>query len=890
MNLSITPPLIIGSDQKVTEDFNIATCTRCNLCKTRRQPVLPIIVPNSKILFVGEAPSGQEEQYGVPFVGPAGQLLDRILQQVGINRSECSFVYVTQCRPPNNRPPEKDEIAACFDILDLVINKVKPEIIVPFGNVSLKRIAKRSGITKNNAMTCTHDNYPGINIVPIVHPNFVLRDMKNEILMVEGLKKVKSLLDGEVQVRNSMTTYVDTIEKFDLMMSDLEKSTYFALDIETDGTNFKTNNIISIGFSNKMGSAYVLPWVVGDEPFYNFCRQFALGTKRRDPINDVRKFCTDYNLNVPKFFWQDHPEVKSRLKALLANPYIPKILHNYSFDYKFLENADLLLKGKVFDTMLLHYLLDETNYTHGLDKCCLRFTNYGEYWKPLHNYIVMTEDKCDSYAIIPIDILCQYNGTDADVTFQIFEKFIPEILTEGFMPLYDNFIFPLTSLLMETEKNGIKIDEERRAEGEQKLKINIQNIDDKLNEFVKEVIYDQTKPEEKGINFNSIPQLKYLLFEYLRLPVINKTDKGEPSTDEATLEQLQNLSAVPKLLLDRRKKVKLLGTYFEGIKSTIWADGKVHPSFLLIGTVTGRLSAKNPNVQNQPRNPEEGSELYNLGIRVRDIFVCSDGDNYVIVETDYSQAELRLIAEFSRDRNLYNSFMQGRDPHAELAVRIYHRDRVADMEAGRAKAEDIVTPEERQKAKTANFSLVYGKAPINFAKENNLPLDEAIMIHTIYWETYTGISIWKQTEIQKANRLGYFTSLFGRRRRSKKIYSSDEYTRAEAEREGINSVIQSQASDYTLWAVMATLQKTKYVGLDAKPISFVHDSAVFEVRKDHLQIFLTILSETMLHPPGITIPMESEVKVGYRLGSLPKWFRDPSDNIWKEKPKKKKSA
>lgn len=875
--------------------FDIRKCDKCKLCQTRKNVVVPQIVENCQVLLIGEAPGQEEDMYGIPFVGQAGQLLNQVLQEVGIDRNECSILNVTQCKTPNGREPDKDEIDACRDIVDYYINKANPKIIVPIGNVALKRIAKHSGITKYNGNCLEHPLYPGRKIIPVVHPAFVLRDPRNITTLRHGLERVKLAMGGEQLEKLSNVTYVDNYEKFDLMIKDLSSQKQFAVDIETStGRDWNKGYIICISFSNKKGTSYVLPWIIGDDKYYEFCKTFVASTKKRDPITDIHKFCFDNKLNHPAYKWSG-TDVEVRLRDLLGDESITKILHNYSFDYKYLEAKGLLIKGTIYDTIIMHHQLDERQGSHGLKDCAMVYTTYGQYDKKLDDMLLSRKNKDtnqtikDSYALIPLEVLVPYAGTDSDVTLTIFEVFLPKLIEEGLFNLYHGFLFPLSKMLMDTEKNGITIDVDLSYKYEKVLEEYITNLDYKLNEFTKDFVNDpENKPNVKGVNFRSPQQLRKFMFDHLKLPIIKYTDEEKqtnPSTDEEVLAELSKCSDFCKYLLDRRKKDKVLCTYVRGIRNVIWEDGKVHPNFYIYGTVTGRLSSRDPNGQNLPRNSLPGDGLYELGVNVKNLFICAPifEDDYVIVETDYSQAELRLIAEYSRDENLYNAFMAGRDPHAELAVRIYHKDKIALMESG-VDAKTLVTPEERQKAKTANFALCYGKGAENFGEENGIPYSEAYKIHRVYWETYPGILIWKDEELSQARKSRFFQTKFGRKRRLENIVSSNKYLAGAAEREGINFIIQSQASDITLWSAMKVLGKCKDLKLDAKTISFVHDSSVYLVKKTDLQQFLTILRETMLHPPGISIPMESEVKVGNRLGSLKEWVC--IDNIWKEKVKK----
>ncbi len=853
-------------------EFDVSTCTRCKLCSSRNNVLKPRLVPDSQILFVFGAPDQREDYTGEILAGESGQLLIKMLGQMGIDFYQCSFAHMVSCLPLNRKPPEKISVKACSDILDHYIEVCNPKVIVPLGNEALHRVAKIKGITRQNGLILDHPNYPNSKIIPIVDPIAAVKDIRNLSYIEQGLQRVKSHLEGKQTSRFSEVTYVDSIEQFDIMHKELSSAPYYAIDIECSGLRWIDAYIISIGFSCRAGHAYVLPWIVGDEAFYSACDK-VLSTKKRSPIDNIKSFCELVGVQHPKFKWEG-TYVKEKLKELFASQSQVKIFHNYTFDYKWLEAQGLKIEGAIYDTMIMHHLLDERKYKHGLDDCCLEYLkDYGQYWKGKDELLIGSEEKKDSFALLPLKLLSQYNGTDCDVTLQLFHLFYERMRTEdeAFLPLYNGFLMPLSQMLLETERNGVKVDVELLNKYEKILQDKLKEIDDQLLVLA------------PNINFNSSKQVGELFFQTLRLPTIKETDSGKQSVDEEVLERLSALHDIPKLLLTKRKLDKILSTYLLGVKAAMWPDGKVHANFKQTGTETGRLSSSDPNMQNIPRKPAPGTLLYDLGVNVKDIFIVSD-DDYYLVETDYSQAELRLIAEYSRDDGLYSAFMEGRDPHAELAVHLYHKERVQDMINRIIRAEDIVTPEERQMGKTANFSLVYGKSAKNFAKENNIPLNEAIYIHTVYWQARPKVRSWQEREKLKAYQTGKFRSEFGRTRRLGKLYSNNEYIRAEAEREGLNHVIQAQASDYTLYSTMKVLAKCKELGLRARTVSFVHDSAVYQVHKADIQQFLTLLYDIMLHPPGITIPMESECKVGNRYGSLKQWIF--TNGIWAEKPKK----
>lgn len=851
--------------------FDITTCNRCKLCHTRFQVVKPIIVPNCKITIVGIAPGAEEDRWGQPFIGASGRILDDCLNQVGINRSQVSIINCVLCRPPKNRDPESDELEACNEILKHYIELANPSVIVPMGNIPLKVVMKSSGITKKNGLILEHKNFPGKKIVPSVHPAFVVRDPGNRELMVKALANAKKVADGNLVYTKTKVEYVNTYEKFDMMLKDLGSTDRYALDIENSSLlNWKESFIICIAFSNREGHAYVLPWVVGDEEYYNVCKQHAVVKGRKSFINNIDEFCELYKVPKPKYFWKG-TDVKERLKEFLQRKDQIKVLHNWKYDFKVLKEHGLTIGAPYRDTMIEDYTLHAHKKRHNLKDLALDYTNYGDYDKEMKSKYIKPKSKKtleeDSFAIIPIDELTPYAGTDADVTLILDNLLYPRIVNEGFETLYNSFLMPASDLIITIEENGFKFDKKYLENGIVVLEKAISDIDNQLTETA-------------NINFNSPKQLATLLFDYKKLPVIKHTDKGDRSTDASVLEALKHLDPIPGLLLDRRKLHKTLSTYFRGIKlrSTVWSDERIHADFFITGTETGRLSSSNPNMQNLTRDFDL---LTNLGLSVRGIFISSS-QNHRLIEIDYSQAELRLIAEFSRDPVLYNVFLQDKDPHAEFAVRLYYKELIQDMEAGKIIAKEVVTKEQRHKAKTGNFSLVYGKDAENFGKENGIPIDESLYIHKTFWETYQGVEVYKNNVIEKAKSQGYVMTKFGRRREIPKLRSGQAYIVGEAEREAFNTDIQATASDITLYSLLRIQREISKQGWDAKIVNAVHDAGYFDVHVDCLQEFLTSAVGIMQDVPMVSLKMVAEPKVGTRLGKLEEWARD-SSNVWSVK-------
>jgi DNA polymerase-1 len=529
------------------------------------------------------------------------------------------------------------------------------------------------------------------------------------------------------------------------------------------------------------------------------------------------------------------------LRKIFEDPNIGKIGHNLKFDLKFLiAHFGWNIKGNFDDSMLMHHLLDE-NTLHGLKLLAARFTDLGNYAKDLetafsevkHSRIPL-EDK--HYGKVPSHILKLYALTDADATFRLYERFKQELENEGLYKFYRRVDMEVMRVLIEMELTGVCIDLDRVQE----LKVEFET---KLEQLQKDInSYSSTGL----INIKSAIQLRHLLYDQLKLPVLKMTEKGEPSTDEEVLQQLKDKTNHPilDLLLEFRKASKLYTTYITSLAKNLGPDGRLHTTYLQQGTVTGRLASSGPNLQNIPK-----------GSTIRNLFVPTEG--WYMIVADYAQAELRAWAAHSGDER-FRQVLTSSDVHSSIGTILLN------------KPADQITEEERTKVKGAVFGMIYGRGAGSLAREFGMTVQEAQGFIEKFFQMFPISAQWLLNQEEFAKRNGYVRSLFGRKRRLPEVNSSDEVIRAQALRMSRNAPVQSVASDLTNIALTKMSKKFKEQGLTARILMQIHDSIIVEAEIGEVRVACEILKECMLTPPALfKVPLAVKIEVSDCWGGKP---------------------
>ena len=528
------------------------------------------------------------------------------------------------------------------------------------------------------------------------------------------------------------------------------------------------------------------------------------------------------------------------------------VFHNAKFDLAFFEYHFDFEFPQFEDTMLLHYLIDENPGGHGLKELAVRFTPYGDYEKPMREWVdnfcktnrIKKGDFCWEW--IPFFVMYPYAAMDALVTFIIYEKFVKIKQNKKLAKVYDNILIPGCRFLTDIQDYGVPFDRERLIKAQTLLQ---HDIDEAIN-----ALYQNPKirefeiAQEKDFNPNSVVQLRTLLFDYIGLqPTGIKTDKGAHSTNAEVLEKLADQSEIPALILDIRQKSKIKNTYIDKIIPQLDRDGRLRTNFNLHTTTSGRLSSSGKlNMQQLPRdNPI-----------VKGCIKAEEGK--VIVAMDLTTAEMYDAAVLSGDEELMDVFRSGGNFHSMMAKKVFKLE---------CPVEDIATlyPAQRQAAKAISFGILYGAGPHKISEQITkdsgvyFSIQDAKRTIDDYFRAFPKLKRWIDSNQAFIKANGFIYSYFGRKRRLANVKSDDRGIQGHAIRSGLNFLVQSAASDINLLGAIDAHAELKAKGLDAKIFALVHDSILAEVKEDQVDEYLEILLRNVQKDRGLSIP-------GYPIG------------------------
>lgn len=838
--------------------FNNSGCKDCTLHCHRKNVVNGRGPDNARILVIGEGPGLQEDSKGIAFVGPAGQKLVSMLVAAGIDPASVFYTNTVRCipkaPPPKNvREPLPDEVTACRKYLEDEIKAINPHVIVPAGNAALKAITKMkaASITKKRGTEFWSEEF-NCKVIPIFHPASILRQPKQESITIEDLKRVKAASETREPTRSQVEPgqyfTIDNLELFESTIERLRTVPFFAFDIETSGLAWWKDKVLCISFSWKERTGCTIPLIRynGREEKRTVMEVKSIRKKINGKFEKVgeREVPVEETYIVDEYYpyWGDQQDyVVSKLREIFKLDQL-KIAHNGKFDIKFLMvDLGITVENFAFDTMLAHHLLDENaEGMHGLKECAWVYTDMGGYDAPLEAWFKERGIKADdrNYARLPTAMLYEYAAMDVDCTVRLYQKFDPELVTHHLTNVFDRLIMPLSSTLMRAEKVGIQIDTDYMKEVWKVLSDEIAAIEKEIFEMT------------GGINLNSPKQLRKLLFEDLKLPIQKYTDPKnggipQPSTDEESLEKLAPLHPIPDKITQYRKRFKLLHTYVAGIHAALDSGDRIHTTFLIHGTTTGRLSSREPNLQNIPRDDK----------RIKKLFISRPG--WVIIEADYGQAEFRHWANYCQDPAMLRDLRSGADIHRLTASDIFKVP------------PEKVTDAQRQQVKGVVFGLMYGRGVPSLAAEFNCTVERANEIVRTFFAKYPVARRWLEEAKKTVLVYKQIRNVFGRIRRLPGIDSSEKGIRADAERQSVNSPIQSAASDMNCNAANKILRYFAEQSLSGELCLLVHDSLLYEVPESEIEQSLNIIKSTMEAPiEGVNVPMIAELKIGTRWGVL----------------------
>ncbi|MDR1169875.1 MAG: DNA polymerase I [Prevotellaceae bacterium] len=521
-----------------------------------------------------------------------------------------------------------------------------------------------------------------------------------------------------------------------------------------------------------------------------------------------------------------------KFKPVFENSSIAKSGQNLKFDMEVLKSLGIEVSGALYDSMLIHYLLNP-DARHNMDYLSEAYLDYTPI--PIESLIGKRGANQRTMDVVPIDKIGEYAAEDADISLQLRLKLFKALEEENMQELYTGIEAPLIGVLADIEAAGVRVDTESLRE---------------LNTvFTKELdaleVDVRSLAGEPALNISSPKQLGIVLFEKLKIAGANvkKTKTKQYSTDEETLVSLRDLHPIIDKILEYRSLKKLLSAYVESLPLLInrWT-GKIHTSFNQAVTTTGRLSSNSPNLQNIPIRDTRGR-------KIRKAFIPSD-DEHILLSADYSQIELRLMAHLSRDAGMIEAFLQNEDIHAATAAKIYHTDI------------DQVTREQRSKAKTANFGIIYGISSFGLSQRLNISRTEAKQLIDGYFASYPKVREYMDATIRQAQKTGYAETLFGRRRYLRDINSGNSMIRGMAERNAINAPIQGTAADIIKVAMIGINKIFKEKKLKTVMILQVHDELVFDVYKPELDEVKQIVVSEMQNAAHLSVPLTVECGTG----------------------------
>ena len=527
---------------------------------------------------------------------------------------------------------------------------------------------------------------------------------------------------------------------------------------------------------------------------------------------------------------ENTPEYAEIVRPLFEDERIAKIGQNIKFDLMVLRRLGIEIRGRKYDTMILHYLLDPES-RHNMNALSERYLNY----KPIEiETLIGKGSKQLTMDLVNVERVKEYAAEDADVTLRLKQVLYPQVEEIGLQHLYFEVEEPMIAVLADIEMAGVRIDTGALA-------VYAVELNRKLGELEAAI---RTEAGEPNLNINSARQLGEVLFAKMRIaekPKMTRTKQF--CTDEDYLQSFARKHRIVDLILEYRGVKKLLSTYVEALPQLVnRTTGRIHTSFNQAVTATGRLSSTNPNLQNIPVRDD-------MGRRIRKAFIPSD-DDHLLLSADYSQVELRLMAHLSGDESLISAFEHGEDIHTATAAKLFN------------KPLGEVTPEERRRAKTANFGIIYGISAFGLSQRLEIPRKEAKEIIDGYFASYPKVKEYMDNVVAKAKEEGFVSTIFGRRRYLNDISSHNAVARGLAERNAVNAPIQGSAADIMKIAMIDVHRRFAAEGIRSRVILQVHDELVVDMLRSEQERVTKIVTECMESAAQLKVRLIADAGIG----------------------------
>ncbi len=686
-----------------------------------------------------------------------------------------------------------------FDEKSLTLDEPNKEALRElFIELEFRRLAEQLDLSSNNVVEKENSTTEKIKTkVNKTNPDQMdmfgsaENEVATEVLIEEEAEQPK--IFHTIKDTTHIYHLVDTAEKRKQLIDELQKQKAICFDTETTGLDVHNDEVVGMSFCYKDSEAYYIP--------------------------------------VPENF-EEAKKIISEFKSVFENENILKIGQNIKYDLSVLRKYNIEIKGKLFDTMIAHFLI-QPEMRHNMNVLAETYLHYSPV--SIETLIGKKGKGQLSMRAVPIEEIKEYAAEDADVTLQLKNKFEPMLEKEHVTKLFEEIEIPLIAVLADMEAEGITLDKKALHELSIELTKDIVKQDDEIQKLA-----------GTPFNVSSPKQVGEILFEILKIvEKPKKTKTGQYATGEDVLVKLVGKHPIIGKILDYRELVKLKNTYVDTLPLLANPiNSRIHTSYNQVVAVTGRLSSDNPNLQNIPIRTERGREI-------RKAFIARN-ENYTLLSADYSQIELRIIAELSGDKGMIEAFISGQDIHAATAAKVYN-----------VPLEDV-TSDMRRNAKMVNFGIIYGISAFGLSERLNIPRKEAAGIIENYFQKYPRIKSYMDESIVNARENGYVETIMGRRRYLRDINSSNFTVRGFAERNAINAPIQGSAADMIKIAMINIHNDFKIQNVKSKMLLQVHDELVFDVWKEELDSVKHIVSHRMKTAiPNLKVPIEIGMGVGH---------------------------
>ncbi|MCQ2604038.1 MAG: DNA polymerase I [Spirochaetia bacterium] len=586
---------------------------------------------------------------------------------------------------------------------------------------------------------------------------------------------------------------ITELHQLDELIDGIKKAGIYAFDSETSSIDVITNRPVGFSFCINAGEAYYIPVVCQGKTF------------------------------IPEEI------IRNKLRTVLEDPNLKLIGQNIKFDYQILTRWGINPAGIWFDTMIAAWLTDLKITIYNMDYLADHYFGY----KTIKFDDVVA--KGQSFQDIPLETATEYAAEDADVTFRLYQHLFPAVDNDKYRELFFNLEMPLVKILGDMELTGIRIDKTVLGKYSRELQ-------DKLADIEKQIFSECGRE----FNINSTQQLQEVLFTDRKLKPVKKTKTGY-STDTSVLEALAAEDIVPEMILKYRMLTKLKSTYVDTLPVLTDISSRLHTTFLQTGTATGRLSSKNPNLQNIPIREEEGR-------RIRKAFIAKAGTKFL--SADYSQIELVVLAHLSEDPEMTKAFKAGTDVHKLTASLIF------DIPS------EMVTPDQRRIAKVINFGVMYGMSAFRLSKDLGISMQQADAFIKSYFTRYAGIRAFMDRTLDHARENETVRTILGRERFIMSINSKNHNEKNSAERIAVNSPIQGSAADIVKLAMINISQKLKEMGLDSKMVLQIHDELIFEIPERELEIMKKLVKDEMENVMKLNVPLRVSIETADSWGDM----------------------